>query len=127
MVAPGVRLQIGEVRVPGDIDGRAEAGAIGSPFWSTVKTQRLVPEGALTEVWTSPPYNHCMFTARPGLDRESEQGFTEALFGMSYDNPRHRAVLEAEGLRRWVAPELEGYQALRDAAARQGFFQRPTP
>jgi phosphonate transport system substrate-binding protein len=108
------------------LDGRAEAGAIGSPFWDNVRSQRLVPEGALTEIWTSPPYNHCMFTARPDLDLDLERRFAEALFGMSYDNPSHRAVLEAEGLRRWVAPQLEGYQALRDAATRQGFFERPT-
>jgi ABC-type phosphate/phosphonate transport system substrate-binding protein len=106
------------------LDGRAEAGAIGSPFWDTVRAQRLVPEGALTEIWTSPPYNHCMFTARPDLDRELERQFAAALFGMSYDNPSHRAVLEAEGLRRWIEPQLDGYQALRDAASRQGFFER---
>ena len=108
------------------LDGRAEAGAIGSPFWSTVRSQRLVPEGSLTEIWTSPPYNHCMFTARPDLDGELERQFAAALFAMSYDNPSHRAVLEAEGLRRWLAPQLQGYQALRDAAAREGFFERPT-
>ena len=107
------------------LDGRAEAGAIGSPFWSTVRAQRLVPEGSLTEIWTSPPYNHCMFTARPDLEVALERRFAEALFGMSYDNPNHRAVLEAEGLRRWIAPQLAGYQALRDASARQGFLERP--
>ena len=107
------------------LEGRAEAGAIGSPFWSTVRAQRLVPEGSLAEIWTSPPYNHCMFTARPDLEVALERRFAEALFGMSYDNPNHRAVLEAEGLRRWVAPQLEGYQALRDASARQGFLERP--
>jgi phosphonate transport system substrate-binding protein len=108
------------------LDGRAEAGAVGSPFWDTVRTQRLVPEGALTEIWTSPPYNHCMFTARPELDAELQRRFAAALFGMDYENPSHRIVLEAEGLRRWVSPQLDGYQALRDAAARQGFFERPT-
>ena len=108
------------------LDGRAEAGAIGSPFWDTVRAQRLVPEGALTEIWTSPPYNHCMFTARPDLDLGQERQFAEALFAMSYDNPSHRAVLEAEGLRRWVSPQLDGYQALRDAAGRQGFLERPS-
>jgi ABC-type phosphate/phosphonate transport system substrate-binding protein len=106
------------------LNGKAEAGAIGGPFWDTVRAQRLVPQDALTEIWTSPPYNHCMFTARPDLDPASERQFTEALFGMSYDNPSHRAVLEAEGLRRWVSPQLDGYQALRDASARQGFFER---
>ena len=109
------------------LDGRADAGAIGSPFWRALRTERLVPEGALTEIWTSPPYNHCMFTARPDLDPLSEERFAVALSGMSYDNPRHRAVLDSEGLRRWEPPHLDGYDSLRQAAARQGFFNRPMP
>jgi ABC-type phosphate/phosphonate transport system substrate-binding protein len=106
------------------LDGRADAGAIGSPFWKAVGSERLVPAGALTEIWTSPPYNHCMFTARPDLDPAFERRFAEALFAMSYDNPSHRAVLDAEGLRRWVAPHLDGYDSLRQASTRQGFFKR---
>ena len=80
------------------LDGRADAGAIGSPFWKSVRSERLVPEGALTEIWTSPPYNHCMFTARPDFDQALERQFADALSGMNYDNPSHRAVLDAEGL-----------------------------
>lgn len=106
------------------LDGRADAGAIGSPFWKTVCGERLVPEGALTEIWTSPPYNHCMFTARPDLDPSLEQQFAKALSEMSYDNPSHRAVLDAEGLRRWESPHLDGYDSLRQASAQQGFFDR---
>jgi phosphonate transport system substrate-binding protein len=106
------------------LDGRADAGAIGSPFWKTVLSERLVPEGALTEIWTSPAYNHCMFTARPDFDPELERKFAHALSEMNYDNPSHRAVLEAEGLRRWVAPQLDGYTSLREASQRQGFLRR---
>jgi len=43
---------------------------------------------------------------------------------MSYDNPIHRAILDAEGLQRWLAPHLDGYGALRQAAAQQGFFKK---
>jgi phosphonate transport system substrate-binding protein len=107
------------------LDGRADAGAIGSPFWNALRSERLVPEGALTEIWTSRPYNHCMFTARPDLDPALEQQFAKALFGMSYDNPAHRPVLEAEGLRQWIAPQLEAYAELREAAAQQGFMKQP--
>ena len=106
------------------LDGRADAGAIGSPFWQALRSGHLVPEGALVDVWTSEPYNHCMFTARPDLDPSVEQRFAGALYGMSYENPDHRAVLDAEGLKRWVAPHLDGYDALREASARQGFFNR---
>ena len=28
------------------LDGRADAGAVGSPFWRALRTERLVPEGA---------------------------------------------------------------------------------
>jgi ABC-type phosphate/phosphonate transport system substrate-binding protein len=108
------------------LDGRADAGAIGSPFWNTLRAERLAPEGALTEIWTSPPYNHCMFTARTDLDPGLERRFAEALYGMSYDNPNHRAVLDAEGLKRWVSPQLDGYESLRAASLRQGFFERPS-
>ena len=107
------------------LDGRADAGAIGSPFWNAVRSERLVPEGALTEIWTSQPYNHCMFTARSDLDPALEQAFAKALFAMSFDNPTHRPVLEAEGLRQWVAPQLEAYASLREASSQQGFLKRP--
>jgi phosphonate transport system substrate-binding protein len=106
------------------LDGRADAGAIGSPFWRALQTQHLVPEGALTEIWTSPPYNHCMFTARPDLDPSLDKQFAQALSAMSYDNPSHRVTLDAEGLHRWEPPHLDGYDSLRHAASRQGFFDR---
>jgi ABC-type phosphate/phosphonate transport system substrate-binding protein len=103
------------------LDGRADAGAIGSRFWNAVRTEHLVPEGALTEIWTSRPYNHYMFTARSDLDPALEQAFAKALFAMSFDNP----VLEAEGLRQWIAPQLAAYAELREASAQLGFLQRP--
>ena len=51
--------------------------------------------------------------ARRDLDPAVDRQFSEALFAMSYDNPSHRPVLEAEGLRRWVAPHLDAYGSLR--------------
>jgi phosphonate transport system substrate-binding protein len=106
------------------LDGRADAGAVGNRFWNSVLNNRLAPEGALCEIWSSPAYNHCMFTARPDFDLEQEHRFVEALCAMSYDNPDHRLVLEAEGLKRWLPPHVDGYAALRQAAAEQGFFNR---
>jgi phosphonate transport system substrate-binding protein len=106
------------------LDGRADAGAIGSPFWRTVSDEHLVPEGSLREIWSSPSYNHCMFTARPDLNLEEGQHFAAALLAMSYDNLAHRSILDAEGLQRWLVPHLDGYAALRRAAAEQGFFKQ---
>ena len=43
---------------------------------------------------------------------------------MSYDNPAHRPILDAEGLKRWLPPHVDGYAELRQAAAQQGFFEQ---
>jgi ABC-type phosphate/phosphonate transport system substrate-binding protein len=65
-----------------------------------------------------------MFTARPDLDLERERRFAGALSAMSYDNPVHRPILDGEGLQRWLPPHVDGYDALRQAAAQQGFLKR---
>ena len=107
------------------LDGRADAGAVGSPFWAAAQEQQLVPTGALSVVWSSPPYSHCMFTAQAGLEPEIERRFIDALLKMSIGNPAHRPTLEAEGLQRWIAADLDGYGALDQACRAQGFFVHP--
>lgn len=56
------------------------------------------------------------------LDSAIERTFVDALAAMSWENPKHRPVLEAEGLRKWLAADTSGYDSLRDAARAQGFF-----
>ncbi len=104
------------------MSGTADAGAVGSPFWAGVEEKGLVPKGSVEVIWTSPPYNHCMFTARKGLPAEHSEAFAKALFGMNWDNPNHRPVLEAEGLKKWIGPSTDGYEALVAACEAQGFF-----
>jgi ABC-type phosphate/phosphonate transport system substrate-binding protein len=106
------------------LDGRADAGAVGSPFWSNLQSQRLVPAGSVTDVWTSPPYSHCMFTARVGLEPDLRERFIQALLAMSFDNPAHRPILEAEGLKQWVGARVDGYASLQQACAEQRLFAR---
>ncbi len=106
------------------LNGDVDAGVVGSPFWRSVLERRLVPEGAVRVVWSSPDYSHCMFTARPALDPSTIARFLEALLRMNFDNPRHRHVLELEGLIRWLPAQTDGYADLREAAQAQGFFRR---
>jgi phosphonate transport system substrate-binding protein len=101
------------------MDDRADAAAIGITTWNSLRAGQLAP-GALEAFWESPAYCHCNFTALDSQDPEGSEAWTKWLLNMDWDVPEHRRVMELEGLRRWVRPELEGYRSLFEAVNEQG-------
>ena len=93
--------------------GRADAAPVGISTW------QAVDRDGLEEFWTSPGYCHCNFTALDSLDAGKAEAWVRHLLRMDWEDPRHRPILELEGLRRWVRPELEGYRPLFQAVERQ--------
>ena len=96
------------------LDDKADAAAIGIGTWDAMTKGEVTP-GAFEVFWRSPRYCHCNFTALANLDKGRANAWIEHLLRMSWDDPAHRRILELEGLRTWVRPELEGYQVLFDA------------
>jgi ABC-type phosphate/phosphonate transport system substrate-binding protein len=96
-------------------DGRAQAGVVGDLIWVLEQAAGRVDPARLEVLWTTPPFDHCMFDALPSLDPELREAFSRALFAMRWDEPAHRRVMELEGLKQWMPPREEGYQSLRRA------------
>lgn len=105
------------------LDDRADAAAIGINTWESIGRERLMP-GALEVLWESPTYSHCNFTVLSSTPPERWEGWLNHLMQMSWEVPEHRRIMELEGLRAWVAPQLEGYASLFDAVAAQGISPR---
>jgi ABC-type phosphate/phosphonate transport system substrate-binding protein len=67
-----------------------------------------------------------MFDALPTLPAALAHGFVSVLLAMSWENPRHRKILELEGLKQWLPPrppgdgnvDGDGYASLRAALDR---------
>src|SRR5204862_6954763 len=100
--------------------GEADAAAVGAASWDVLVKSGEIPPEALSVFWTSPPYNHCNFTAMPSIDSEAADAWTKHLMAMDWANPAHRTILEMEGLREWVEPELDGYAPFFEAVREQG-------
>jgi phosphonate transport system substrate-binding protein len=100
------------------LDENADAAAIGITTWEAIGRDELMP-GALAAFWRSPDYCHCNFTALDTLPPARTEPWVAHLLAMSWDNPDHRRILELEGLRRWVRPDLAGYAALFQAVREQ--------
>jgi len=105
------------------LDEQADAAAIGITTWEAIGRDELMP-GALEEFWRSPAYCHCNFTALDRLPTERSDPWVAHLLAMSWDDPAHRQILELEGLRAWVAPQLDGYASLFEAVKEQGIAPR---
>ncbi|HVY61097.1 MAG TPA: phosphate/phosphite/phosphonate ABC transporter substrate-binding protein [Planctomycetota bacterium] len=93
-------------------DGRAQAGAVGDLVWVNEQAAGRVDLGRLEVLWTTPPFDHCMFDGRPGLPEEKAEAFKRGLFAMRWEVPAHRRLLELEGLKEWLPPRAEGYRSL---------------
>lgn len=104
--------------------GEADAAAVGAASWDVLVRGGDVPPGRLAPFWTSPPYNHCNFTVLSSLDDERADAWTAHLMAMDWSNPEHRRILELEGLREWILPELEGYGDVFEAVDEQGISAR---
>lgn len=96
-------------------EGRAEAGVVGDLVWVSEQAAGRVNPKVLRVLWTTPPFDHCMFDALPTLEPARYEPFQAALFAMKWDEPAHRHLLELEGLRQWLPPREEGYASLEAA------------
>jgi phosphonate transport system substrate-binding protein len=104
-------------------EGKADAGALGDATWIRQVAEGRIDTKQIRPIWTSPGYCHCNFTVLADFAEPVGQKWTDALLGMRYDNPRWRALMDQEGLKRWIRADsaiLEGYKVLFDAVERQG-------
>jgi len=100
-------------------EGRAQAGAVGDLVWVSEQAAGRIDPTQIEVLWTTPGFDHCMFDALPTLRPEKAEGFRRALFAMRWDDPRHRRLMELEGLKEWMPPREEGYASLRAALDEQ--------
>jgi ABC-type phosphate/phosphonate transport system substrate-binding protein len=103
-------------------DGDADAGAIGDATWAVMRSEGFAPAGDLEVAWRSPVYYHCNFTALPSFDRGRAARWSEALLAMRYDDPELRAVMDLEGVKRWLPGDKSGYADLTLAMKEQGYL-----
>jgi ABC-type phosphate/phosphonate transport system substrate-binding protein len=105
------------------VEGEADAGTIGDSTWGMLLAQGAVDKGKVEAVWTSPGYCHCNFTALDVLPQEIAKSFVDGLLAMDYADPRVRAMMDLEGLKRWVPGRTEGYEVLEQAMQEQGLLR----
>jgi phosphonate transport system substrate-binding protein len=94
----------------------ADAGAVGDQYWARALSENLPESAKVRAIWTSPGYCHCNFTVRTKDDEQRFAHWTETLLAMDYNRHGDRRIMDMEGLKRWVRPQMDGYRVLFEAA-----------
>jgi phosphonate transport system substrate-binding protein len=102
--------------------GEADASALLDLNWERWTRDGTIDPHAYRVLTTTAPFDHCSFTVRADFPQDHEQRFVRVLFAMQYDNPKHREMMDLEGLKAWVPGRTTGYTLLQEAVAIQGVF-----
>lgn len=95
----------------------ATAGAMGEPTWSALLAEGRVNPEKVKLLWSSQPFCHCNFTALSDIQPDLAKEWVEILLRMDFKNPKHRQIMELEGLTQWVPAKKEGYDLLFQAVS----------
>jgi ABC-type phosphate/phosphonate transport system substrate-binding protein len=101
-------------------EGRGQAGVIGERLWQQVTAENPKALAAVQDIWTSPPFSHCVFTARNDLEPGISQRFTKLMLDMKTDDPLAGELMRLEGTKKWVAGSPDGFETLIEALSQEG-------
>jgi ABC-type phosphate/phosphonate transport system substrate-binding protein len=102
--------------------GEAAAAAMLDLNWLAWTKDGRIDTQRFGIVATTDRFDHCVFTVRKDFPAETEEGWLKALFSMDYNNPKHREMMDLEGLTKWLPGRTSGFGPLGEAVERQGFF-----
>jgi len=103
-------------------EGRADAACVLDANYTVFINEGTLDPGTTRVLATTPPFDHCNFTAHSDLPDARRKPFLDALLGMSFQDPSVRVFMEMEGLRQWLPARTSGYTQLEKAVQRFNFY-----
>ena len=106
--------------------GEAAASAMLDLNWQGWTKDGRIDSQRFRILATTDGFDHCVFTVRPEFPTDAEQHWLQVLFSMDYQNPKHRQMMDLEGLKVWLPGRTSGFGPLSEAVQRQRFFSSET-
>ena len=103
--------------------GNAAASTMLDLNWKTWTTDGTINANEFARLATTDRFDHCVFAVRKEFSPELKDKWLKVLFSMSYDNPKHREMMDMEGLKAWVPGRTTGFEALTHAVKHSNFYQ----
>ncbi len=102
--------------------GEVHASAMLDLNWERWSADGTIDPKVYGILATTPRFDHCVFTVRQDFPADREKQIVELLLSMSYEDPRHREMMDMEGLRAWLPGRTTGFGPLSQAVHRLDYF-----
>ena len=103
--------------------GQAGASCLLDLNWNAWTRDGTIDPGTFRILATTDRFDHCVFTVRQSFAAEDEERWLRVLHLMSYDNPKHREMMDLEGLKKWETGRTTGFAALSEACEQLRYFE----
>jgi ABC-type phosphate/phosphonate transport system substrate-binding protein len=103
--------------------GKAAASTMLDLNWKTWTADGTINASEFAILATTDHFDHCVFAVRNDFPAATKEQWLKVLFSMSYDNPKHREMMDMEGLKAWVPGRTTGFGILTRAVDHTHFFQ----
>jgi ABC-type phosphate/phosphonate transport system substrate-binding protein len=94
--------------------GRGQTGILSAGLWKKFQADQPEEAARFKEVWTSPPFSHCVFTARKDFSRQIGQRFVKLMVAMDGKDSATREVLKLEACTKWVPAGKKAQEGFAD-------------
>lgn len=103
--------------------GKAAASTMLDLNWQGWTQDGTINKEEFEILATTEEYDHCVFAVGKDFPEDLEKRWLDLLFSMSYEDPKHREMMDMEGLREWVPGRTTGFELLTNAIEHQRFFE----
>lgn len=90
--------------------------------WNTWTKDGTINASEYTTIATTGLFDHCVFAVKNELPQAVRDTWNQVLFSMTYENPKHREMMDMEGLKAWVPGRTSGFELLSSAIKNQKFW-----
>lgn len=103
--------------------GQADASCLLDLNWNAWTQDGTIDQAEFRILATSDRFDHCVFTVCQGFPLTDQERWLRVLHLMNYGNPKHREMMDLEGLKKWEAGRTTGFAPLSEACERLRYFE----
>jgi phosphonate transport system substrate-binding protein len=105
--------------------GKVAAGALNESVYQKLIDEKKLDPAKVRVLWTTPDYFDYNWTVGGHLDARLVEQIKAAFLALDYGNLEHRAILDLQRTKKFIATSPANYQSIEEAAKAAGLIKDP--